>query len=262
MDIGLDGPEDYAALQKTLAMIQVIGQLGDSLPEDPALLGEPGSDLADLMNALPEPPVDLRLSISAGLATARAALLQISGFIVDGVPTTPSVLHTLVRSALLGVGRVVYVLGPPSAEARQENARMVLRQEGNSLMRAYSAFEQFKQLNLVPPADIMAAQRERNNVVQCGTGAIREEKTLVAMATVIGEMLTANGYESPEGWPLAELMTWIFHVYSGVAHGFGWPRLVPGTDSMPGLFVPEFYMVTCVAQIAFDVTLRRTIVAM
>jgi len=49
MDIGLDGPEDYAALQKTLAMIQVIGQLGDSLPEDPALLGEPGSDLADLM---------------------------------------------------------------------------------------------------------------------------------------------------------------------------------------------------------------------
>jgi hypothetical protein len=108
----------------------------------------------------------------------------------------------------------------------------------------------------------MAAQRERNNVVQCGAGAIREEKTLVAMATVIGEMLTANGYESPEGWPLAELMTWIFHVYSGVAHGFGWPRLVPGTDSMPGLFVPEFYMVTCVAQIAFDVTLRRTIVAM
>ena len=261
MDIGLDGPEDYAALQKTLAMIQVIGQLSDSLPDDPALLGEPGSDLADLMNALPEPPVDLRLSISAGLATARAALSQISGFIVDGVPTTPSVLHTLVRSALLGAGRVVYVLGPPSPEARQENARMVLRQEGNSLMRAYSAFEQFKQLNLVPPADIMAAQRERNNVVQCGAGAIREEKTLVAMATVIGEMLTANGYESPEGWPLAELMTWIFHVYSGVAHGFGWPRLVPGTDSMPGLFAPEFYMVTCVAQIAFDVTLRRTIVA-
>ncbi len=166
MDIGLDGPEDYAALQKTLAMIQVIGQLGDSLPEDPALLGEPGSDLADLMSALPEPPVDLRLSISAGLATARAALLQISGFIVDGVPTTPSVLHTLVRSALLGVGRVVYVLGPPSAEARQENARMVLRQEGNSLMRAYSAFEQKGVSILVPLTAICRAPAQDGGLGQ------------------------------------------------------------------------------------------------
>jgi hypothetical protein len=138
---------------------------------------------------------------------------------------------------------------------------MVLRQEGKSLMRAYSAFEQFKQLHLIPPADIMAAQRERNKVVQSGARTVGEEKTLLAMATVIGEMLTANGYESPKGWPLAELMTWIFQVYSGVTHGFAWPRLVPGTDSMPGLFVPEFYMVTCVAHFAFDVTLRRTIVA-
>jgi len=261
MDIGLDGPEDHAALQSTLAMIEIIDELSDSLPADPALLGEPGSDLASLLAALPEPPVDLRLSIAVGLETAWNALSQISRFIVDGVPTTPSVMQTLVRSALLGAGRVVYVLGPPSPEARQENARMVLRQEGQSLMRAYNAFEQFKQLNLVPPADIIAAQRERNNVVQSGARAVGEEKILLAMATVIGETLTANGYESPEGSPLTELMTWIFQVYSGVTHGFAWPRLVPGTNSMPGLFIADLYMVTCVAHIAFDVTLRRMRVA-
>jgi len=262
MDIGLDGPEDYIALQKTRAMIQRIGQRQDSLPADLTLLGEPGSDFADLINALPEPPVDLRISVFDGLTTARAALSQISSFIFDGVLTTPSVLQTLARSALLGAGRVVYVLGSPSPEARQDNARMVLRKEGRSLMRAYSAFEQFKHLSLlVPSADIVATQRERNNAVQGGAEAIGEAKTLMAMATVIVEMLAANGYDSREGEPFAEVMTWIFHVYSGVAHGFGWPRLVPGSKSMPGHFLGDVYMVTCVADFAFDVTLRRTIVA-
>ena len=263
MDIGLDGPEDYIALHKIHGMIQRIGQRYDSLPADAALLGEPGSDFADLINALPEPPVDLRISVFDGLTTARAALSQISSFIFDGVLTTPSVLQTLARSALLGAGRVVYVLGPPSPEVRQENARMVLHQEGKSLMRAYSAFEQFKQLSLlVPPADIVAAQRERNNAVQGGAEAIGEEKTLMAMATVIGELLVTNGYDSPGGGKsFAELMTWIFHVYSGVAHGFGWPRLVPGSNSMPGDFMADLYMVTCVADFASDVALRRTRVA-
>ena len=263
MDIGLDGPEDYIALQKTRAMIQRIGQRQDSLPADLTLLGEPGSDLADLIDALPDPPVDLRISVFAGLATARGALSQISGFLFDDVPTTSSVMQTLVRSALLGAGRVVYVLGPPSPEARKDNARMVLRQEAKSLMRAYSAFEKFKQFpGLVPPANILAAQRERDDEVGGGAGAIGEARTLMAMATVIGELLTANGYDSPgEGESFAELMTWIFHVYSGVAHGFGWPRLVPGSDSMPGHFLADLYMVTCVADFASDVALRRTIVA-
>lgn len=243
-------------LEKTLMLIDLIGQMHDSLPADPADLGQPGSDLADLIDALPDPPVDLRRSIVAGLGSARGALSQISGFMRDGVPTTLPVLQTLVRSALLGAGRVVYMLGPPSQQARQDNARMVLRQEAKSLMRAYTSFEQFKQLlRLVPPAEIVAAQRGRNDVLQNGATAVGEEKTLMAMATVVAEMLTANGYDSPAGVPL-EMMSWIFNVYSGVAHGFGWPSLVPDA-----VFVADLHMVTCVAHLAFDLTSRRSTAA-
>jgi hypothetical protein len=256
MNIGLDGPEDHAMLEKTLSMIHLIGQMHDSLPADAAHLGQPGSDLADLIVALPEPPVDLRMSIVAGLESARGALSQISSFIQDGIPTTLPVLQTLVRSALLGAGRVVYVLGPSSPQAREDNARMVLRQEAKSLMRAYSSFEQFKQLLLVvPPADVVAAQRERNDVLQRGAAVIGEEKTLMAMASVVAETLTANGFDSPEGVPL-EIMSWIFNVYSGVAHGFGWPRLVPDA-----VFVADLHMVTCVAHLAFDLTSQRSTAA-
>jgi hypothetical protein len=260
IDIGLDGPEDRLALDRIEVMIESIGQRYDSLPSDTALLAEPGSELADLIDSLPDPPVDLRISIRTGLASARGALSQISGLIRgDGdVPTTPAVLQTLTRSALLGAARVAYVLGPPSKEARQDNANMVLRQEGRSLILAYNAFEQFKVLRrLVPPADIVAAQRARNNAIQNGAQPISEYKTLMTMATVIGEMLAANGYGSREGEPLAEMMAWIFNVYSGVAHGFGWPHLVPGSESMPGHFISDLYMVTCVADFASDITMRR-----
>ena len=125
MDIGLDGPEDYIALHKIHGMIQRIGQRYDSLPADAALLGEPGSDFADLINALPEPPVDLRISVFDGLTTARAALSQISSFIFDGVLTTPSVLQTLARSALLGRAgglRVGTAFSGGSARQREDGA--------------------------------------------------------------------------------------------------------------------------------------------
>ena len=59
---------------------------------------------------------------------------------------------------------------------------------------------------------------------------------------------------------LVELMTWISNVYSGFAHEFGWLHLVPGSKSMPEHFVTDLYMDICVADFAFDVTLRRTIV--
>lgn len=82
------------------------------------------------------------------------------------------------------------------------------------------------------------------------------------MACVIGEQLAAGGgadsasRASPE--VLAEHITWIWHAYSGAAHGFGWPRLLPGTDSMAGNFVADLGLVVPVAHLAFDVTIRRS----
>lgn len=54
-----------------------------------------------------------------------------------------------------------------------------------------------------------------------------------------------------------EHVRWMFHVYSGVAHGFAWPQLVPGTQSLPGHFISEFTTAASVAHLAADITLRR-----
>jgi len=147
----------------------------------------------------------------------------------------PQVLQSLLRSALLGAGRVVFILGPADAETREANARVVLSQEAKSLMRAYEAFEKFKHSGaLIPPDHVLRAQRERSREIESWGSPIGEEKTLLRMTDAVIKTLASRGYP-PETLPImAEQITWIFHVYSGVSHGFAWPRLVPGSQSMPG----------------------------
>lgn len=255
LNIGLDGPEDEVALARALETIDLVGRLDDDLPHDPALLGQRGSEIEQLMQRLPDPLVDIRISLRVGLEVARGSLAQVSSIITRSVPTTGSVLQSLVRSALLGAGRVVYVLGPEDASLTEANARMVLRQEARILMKAYDAFEKFEKFQaLVPPPSVLAAQRARNESVQAGAPTLGEEKMLLVMAKVIVEALAAEGHEQV----LTEHVTWLFNVYSGVAHGFGWPRLIPGSESMPGHFIADLTQVVSIAHFAFDMTARRT----
>ena len=94
-----------------------------------------------------------RLSISdcpftPGLQSAADCLSQIVRFIQDRTLTTPIVLQTLARTALLGGARVVFVLGSENANERDHNAKIVLRQESTSLMRLYDAAEKFNILRV------------------------------------------------------------------------------------------------------------------
>ncbi len=77
--------------------------------------------------------------------------------------------------------------------------------------------------------------------------------TLKEVARVIGEQLATSGFDdsvAPEVF--AEHIMWIWHAYSGAAHGFAWPRLLPRTD-----FIADLGLVVPVTHLAFDVAQRR-----
>jgi hypothetical protein len=250
IDIGLDGPEDEQQLHHCIAVIDEVARIQDALPADPVQLG--GGQIYLLLAELPEPLVDLRLSLKAGVEAAHGALSQISLLINGSIPTTPVVVESLLRLALLGAGRVVYILGPETAEHRLANATVVLRQEARSLSKAYDAYEKFTQFrSLVPPQSVLTSQRLRNASLQGMGPLIGEEKTLAAMAVVIAQSLTRDGYAGldTEAY-LTEHCAWMFHMTSGCAHGFGWPRLLPSTGSFPGRFVSDLTLVANVSLLA------------
>lgn len=258
MDIGLDGPADAEELCRTLGVIQAVADLCAQIPDDPAQLGVDDSKLSRLMKELPDPPVDPRLSLLAGLAAANGCLSQVARFIENSIPTTPVVLQSLLRTALLGAARVVFSLGPEKHDERVRNTLVTMRQETASLLRLYNAAEQFQQHSLlVPPAEVLEAQRRRAvDVIDCAPRR-GESATLEEMAHVVGQLLVAAGYPDITE-PHSEHIAWTFNVYSGVAHGFGWPRLVLGTRSMPGNFIAELSMVASTAHLASDLVISRS----
>lgn len=167
MDIGLNGPDDFIELERIINLIRTTYSLYLHLPADAARLGEPGSELNKLVDALPDPPFDPRISLLAGLTAANSCMTQVADLMVDNIPTTPVVLQTLVRTALLGTARIVFSLGPANHDERVINTLIAMRQEAGSLDRLYTVAEGFTSLlALVPPAHILVDQRERINVLK------------------------------------------------------------------------------------------------
>ena len=254
-------------MDQLVQMLTAIGSMADAcddLPDDPALLDRPNSDLRRLIDALPETQVDPRLTITQGLAVARGSLGLVRDIFVNNSSVAPSVLPVLLRSALLAAGRVLYMLGPQDERERIANTRVVMQQEAESYRRAYAQFANFEQLDvLIPPPYLVALYERRRVDLLGGSRPPGEARTLDSMAEVIGSLLAADEAVTPqqERDDLAvvakEHVRWIFHIYSGIAHGFAWPSLVPGTGSLPGHFIAELTITANVAQLAADATLRR-----
>jgi len=151
-------------------------------------LAEPGSELAALAEIARDAPVNLLLSVRAGLTAARGALDQIASIVAQNLPTNAIVLQSLLRAALLGAGRVVFALAPADLEQRQRNVRTVLRQEGRSLMQGLESFAKFEHLmTLKPPDGYLEEQRSRNTTLSDAPRPAGEAKTLEEVARVIGE---------------------------------------------------------------------------
>ncbi|WP_299039675.1 hypothetical protein [uncultured Pseudokineococcus sp.] len=238
-----------------VAVTRVVQEMAQKLPDLPQLLGEQGSDLRRLLEALPDPPVDLRVTILAGLRTAHDSLVHVAELAQDRRTVSISILQSQLRAALLGAGRIVFMLHPDDHAQQLTNARIVLQQESKSLMQLYDTTRQFQRLTgLVPSADIITAQKARHAGVTAGASSMGDGKTLKAMADTIAQALVTQDRASAETVKtIAELVGWMFNVSSGRAHGFGWPDLVPGVDVSA-----DFSMVASITHLAFDTTLRRS----
>jgi len=257
VDIGLNGPDDMKELVRIIKVIRFTSNLCDVLPSDPSRLGEPNSDITRLIEDVPDPPVDPRISLLAGLSAANGSLVQIATF-VEGLPTTPIVLASLVRTALLGAARVVFSLGPDTHQERLANTLITMRQEAVGLDRLYSTAEKFTALHkLVPPEAVLAEQRKRVNALKKLASLLTETATLERMAEVVGRTLPRREV-ADDPLRYKEHVAWTFNTYSGVVHGFGWPRLVFGTDSLPGVFIAELGLVAGITHFASDLVVSRS----
>ncbi len=255
MELGLDAPEALEALQRCLNVIADIEERVSTLPTDPAHLGQPGSDIAGLVSGLPDPPVDIRLTMLAAVMSSQECLGQVRRFFVHQLPTSPVVLATLCRTALLASSRLLLIVGSPDKRVRRTNAIRVLLQESESIQRCYKKAAAYTQLSsLVPPADVLDQQGKRHQHLKSIAKPLRETDVLDEAALIIGDLLQGAGSQEPNGpsQQLREHFSWAFNVYSGVAHGFGWPGLVPGTQSLPGDFTSELWLTVSVCHIAID----------
>lgn len=256
-----DDPEATAHLQRQLATISEFADLKSRSRIPP----DSGSELANLSAALPEAPVSIEESLAVGLECAYGAVDHLAHLLDKEASFPPIVLSSLLRTALLGAGRTVYAIGPDDPDARVSNCLVVLRQESNSLLQGIESFSAFTQLGaLVPPGDVSSAWTRLNREINSIGRPMGERRTLTAMATVIAQELTLNGYMDSNAQELvAELVEWVWHAYSGVAHGFAWPGRLPSyagpsVTPMPGDFYAEFGFVVSITHLALRKMAERS----
>ena len=254
MDLGLDRPGAREALHTAVDTIALTDErASELLAVNVGDIGEPGSAIVRLLEVLPDPPVDIRITMVTAVSTSRACLGQIRAFIVDGIPTTHEVLAILCRTALLASSRLLFIVGPEDEETRRINATRILRQESDSLQRLYKLAEGFKKLiALIPPADVIEQQKRRHDQLLSTTKKATESGLLKETAQIVGDLLLASGFDDGSTQPaLSEHLLWIFNNYSGVAHGFGWPRLI-STQPVPGDFIADLWITAAANQLAVD----------
>lgn len=263
MNLGLDAPGAIERLAETMRVIAIAEERITRLPEDPALLGEPGTDLHRWVHEeLPDPTVDPRLTVLSALDSSIQCLAQIRRFVLDPRPTTtPMVIAALMRSSLLSGARPIFMLGPLGPEKRKTNILRVMRQETDSLFQCYDRNASYVDFaGLVPPEEVLIAQRARRARIHELTERLGEATMLREAAGILADRIAAhpgkgNGLnaEDPQRL-LVEHLLWIFNAYSGKAHGYGWPRLVVHPGDLPGDFVSDLTLLASLTHMAVHVT--------
>lgn len=261
MDLGMDQPGALEHMKQALAIIDDCRQRMNSLPRDLGELGEPNTELHNLIySELPDPVVDLRLTVHASLTSSLECLEQIKRF-CQGVPTKPIVLAALMRTNLLAAARIVFMFGPLAPEQRKTNMLQIMRQESDSVFRWYDEARSYEELSdLVPSEQVLTAQRARKARIDEMTTRGGEAAMLKSAAAITASLLVARpemrddmAVDEAEK-VLREQLIWIFNVYSGKAHAYGWPRIVPHARDLPGDFSTDFFMLCSMTQLALRLT--------
>lgn len=252
IDLGLNDPAAIEMLTWAVRIIdESVGCLRDEIGSNPPAAD---SEVYRLTQALPPGPIAFDHTIFAAATAARQALDQISYLLRNDVPKSAIVLQALIRSALVS-GRTAFALLPADPSERLQNAELVVAQESSSYMRALNEYAEFKQLLLMRPdkQDLDEAQTQ-NDALRNGRRLPGDRAVMTGAADVIGAALAAiPNYREENPELRREHVIWLWNTYSGLAHTYGWPRLMPssGRDRrVPGDFPGDLFMVANIAHIA------------
>lgn len=253
IDMGLDDPVALEALNRA---ITIVDQFVDGLHSEIARTAyTEDCEIYRLARALPPGQMSFDRTIFAAAEAARGALDQIGDILRHNTPTSMIVLHALLRAALVGSGRIVFALLPADPSVRLQNARVLVAQEARSFTRALDRYAGFAQLSrLRPTTEYLQTAREQNAALQEGARVTGDGAVMDGAAEVVGSALAATP-EYPDGNKelLREHVIWLWNTYSGAAHTYAWPRLLPNSSQdrrVPGDYPGDFYMVAVTAHIA------------
>jgi hypothetical protein len=143
MDLGLDQPGALDRLFIVLDDIQRIDERVGAFFDDPSAIERDDNGIGELVTEHQDPHVDIRRTILAALGGLRGSLTNVRTQ-VTSVPSTPEVLATLCRTALLASCRLLVLVGPLDIKDRKRNAVRVMLQESSGLYWVYKRAQDFK----------------------------------------------------------------------------------------------------------------------
>lgn len=224
----------------------------------------PGSELMRLHTALGEGPLSITDAIGVGLNNAWGALGHLSHIIHNPVPTSRVVLQSLMRAVLVGSARTLYVFLPTTPEDREQRARAVLAKDCDSGHQALQAYATFQGLGaFAAPEELRDQLKAQRKTLWPSGNPPGDGKVITGMIDSLGIALKTAGNEvGAEQDILQDHGAWLWNTYSGLAHGYTWPRLLPGISpdrGIPGDFPMDIYQVAVVTHIAALAALNRSL---
>lgn len=261
IDLGLDDPKVAEMFNRALQVID--GPVEDCWSEFLKARDDiKECELNRLYEAMPRGPVDITGVIGVGLETARSCLNQISHIIQNPVPTSPVVLQTLLRAALVGSARTLFVLLPTSPDDRFERASKVVARDTESGRLGMEQFAKFEGMQAFGAPQDLVDQLSRHRKELWPNGNPPGDGRIVeGMSAVMYEALELAGMGEELGHDiLKDHVTWLWNTYSGLAHGYFWPRLlltISGDRRVPGDFPLDLHQVATATHMALLATLSR-----
>lgn len=248
--IGIDSPEDHRILAEAISITHTYQALtAISWP------GEEGSELARLDEAV-EGNITITDTLVSSQRTARASILHLATLLEQGMEPRATIAVALSRAALVGAGRIIFVLGPADAVDRQRNAEKVITRQLGSHLSASRATSNFRELaSLKAPDDLIHTLQECKETIP--GGGIGDGLMIKETAQIMAKTLIRQGLSDEDTAQLSEHLEWMWHIWSGVAHGWAWPKYFPGIeaethDVAPGHWVTDFRVLTSVVQVALQ----------
>ena len=248
--IGIDSPEDHRILNEAISISKTYKNLIILIWP-----GQPGSELAKLDEVIPG-NITITDTLVSSQRTARASVLHLTSLFEQGVEPRATIAIALSRAALVSAGRIIYVLGPEDPTSRQTNAQKIVARQLGSHLSATRATNTFQELSYLKAPDSLVEYLQETKSALPG-GGIGDGWMIKETSQIMAKLLVLQGLSEENIVQLSEHLEWMWHVWSGMAHGWAWPKYFPGADSedhdvAPGHWVTDFRTLASTVQLALQ----------